>query len=116
MLGLSLLAFGLGFGSSASASDLIEAGRDLHQQNNCYTCHGDVGVSMAPDQFPHLAGQYASYLTHTLKGYRDGSRVNAMMNPLAANLSDREIRALAAFYAAQDGLVTAPTERLLRRP
>lgn len=94
-------------GTSATA-DPVAKGSEIHQDKGCQGCHGAQGVSTAPDQFPHLAGQHASYLEHTLRGYRDGTRSHAVMNQMAAELGDDEIRAVAAFYAAQRGLVTAP--------
>jgi len=103
-------------GAGAAAANPVERGAAVHQERGCNACHGQQGVSTAPDQFPHLAGQHASYVEHTLKGYRDGTRRNAVMNQMAAALSDGEIRVLAAFYAAQDGLVTAPRDRVGPRP
>jgi cytochrome c553 len=106
-LGLLLCLSGTG-----AAANPVERGAAVHQERGCNACHGQHGVSTAPDQFPHLAGQHSSYLEHTLKGYRDGTRRNAVMNQMAAALSDDDIRVLAAFYAAQDGLVTAPRDRV----
>ncbi|WP_211263115.1 c-type cytochrome [Thioalkalivibrio nitratireducens] len=98
----------LGLGSTMAIASPAERGEAVHREKGCDACHGERGASVAPDQFPHLSGQYASYLEHALRGYRDGSRRHAVMNQMAADLSDREIRELAAFYAAQSGLVTAP--------
>lgn len=102
------MALLLGLAGTGVAANPVERGAAVHQEQGCHACHGEVGVSPAPDQFPHLAGQYASYLEHTLRGYRDGTRRHAVMNAMAAALSDEDIRVLAAFYAAQSGLVTAP--------
>jgi len=56
----------------------------------CAACHGQDGNSAVAD-YPKLAGQHASYLASTLKAYRDGVRVNAIMQGLAAALSDEDI-------------------------
>jgi cytochrome c553 len=101
--------------ATGAAADPVERGATVHQERGCNACHGQEGVSTVPDQFPHLAGQHASYLEHALKGYRDGTRSNAVMNPMAAALSDDDIRVLAAFYAAQEGLITAPRDRVIPR-
>lgn len=69
----------------------------------CAACHGGDGRGIAPN-FPVLAGQYASYLVHALKQYRSGERNNALMAPMAANLSDADIEDLAAYYAAMQAL------------
>ena len=39
-----------------------------------------------------------------LRDYRDGRRTNPIMAPMAANLSDQDIKDLAAWYAKQEGL------------
>jgi cytochrome c553 len=65
----------------------------------CVACHGEDGRGIAPN-FPVIAGQYADYLEHALRQYRDGKRDNAVMAPMAANLSDADIADLAAYYAS----------------
>ncbi len=69
----------------------------------CQACHGLDGKSIAPN-YPNLAGQHESYLVKALADYRAGRRTNAIMAPMAANLSDQDIEDLAAWYASQDGL------------
>lgn len=65
----------------------------------CAACHGANGIAIAPT-FPNLAGQSATYLYVQLRAYKDGSRKNAVMKPLATVLSDRDMRDLAAHFAA----------------
>ena len=69
----------------------------------CQACHGLDGKSVAPD-YPNLAGQYASYMEKALRDYRDGRRTNPIMAPMAAGLSDQDIKDLAAWYSKQEGL------------
>lgn len=64
----------------------------------CVACHGTDGISPNP-QWPNLAGQKDQYLISSLKAYRDGDRQNALMSPIAANLSDEDIENLAAYYS-----------------
>jgi cytochrome c553 len=101
----------LGMAGVNLAAGSVDEGETVHNEKGCNACHGERGISTVPDQFPHVAGQYASYLEHALRGYRDGTRRHAVMNPIAAELTDEEIRALSTFYAAQSGLVTAPRMR-----
>ncbi|HYW76245.1 MAG TPA: cytochrome c [Gammaproteobacteria bacterium] len=68
----------------------------------CEGCHGKGGVSTTP-QFPVLAGQYYDYLVHALKAYRSGARKNSIMNGMASNLSDQDIKDLAAYFSSQNG-------------
>jgi len=68
----------------------------------CAACHGAAGISPSPE-FPILAGQHADYLRVALEHYRSGTRSNPIMAAQAKNLSDAELRALAAWFAAQPG-------------
>jgi len=95
-----LAATGLSLSGAAQAGN-PELGRA--KSAACVACHGEDGRGTAPE-FPVLAGQYADYLVHALKQYRSGERENALMAPWAANLSDADIRDLAAYYAAKRGL------------
>ncbi|MEM7400403.1 MAG: cytochrome c [Pseudomonadota bacterium] len=65
----------------------------------CAACHGGEGISPT-GIWPNLAGQKEEYLVAQLKAYRDGTRENAQMSPMAANLSDEDIANLAAYYAS----------------
>jgi cytochrome c553 len=68
----------------------------------CAACHGQDGVSPSPE-FPILAGQHPDYLRFALQEYRSGARANPIMGAQAKNLSDDDIRALSAWFAAQPG-------------
>ena len=74
------------------------------KSQTCAACHGPDGNSTAPD-FPKIAGQHYDYLLKALKDYRSGARKNPIMAPLAANLTQRDIEDLAAYYSSQRGLV-----------
>lgn len=69
----------------------------------CAACHGMDGDGILPE-YPNIGGQYADYLYRTLKAYQSGERANAIMAGQVSRLSDRDLRDLAAYYAAQDGL------------
>jgi cytochrome c553 len=82
---------------SASAAQ-VEAGRA--KAATCVACHGAEGVAGAP-QWPNLAGQHESYLLQALEQYKNGSRVDMVMNPLVTPLDDASLEELAAFFSAQ---------------
>ncbi|MDG4868304.1 c-type cytochrome [Guyparkeria sp. 1SP6A2] len=105
LLGLSFLLGGMQ--AQAQETGSVTAGREASQA--CAACHGAQGNSNNP-AFPSIAGQPSSYLANQLRAYRDSTRENAIMNGQAANLSDREILDLAAFYAAQERKVASPAE------
>ena len=72
-------------------------GAALVAEKGCVACHGEKGGAIAPI-YPHLKGQYETYLRLQLTAYRSGKRVNAIMNGMAADLSDEDIATLAAHY------------------
>ncbi len=72
-------------------------GATLVVEKGCVACHGTDGKAIAPI-YPILDGQYEVYLRKQLAAYRSGKRINAIMNGMAADLTDAEITALAAHY------------------
>ena len=98
-ISLALLLAALPF--TAMAKGDANAGKA--KSITCQACHGLDGKSVAPD-YPNLAGQYASYMEKALRDYRDGRRTNMIMAPMAAGLSDQDIKDLAAWYASREGL------------
>jgi cytochrome c553 len=71
----------------------------------CAACHGADGNSVAAAN-PKIAGQFAEYLHKQLVDYKPQAgkkpaRDNAIMTPMVANLSDDDIKSLAAYYAGQ---------------
>ena len=85
-------------------ADLIARGEQLFRFGDsakgvraCTACHGPTGAGVASAGFPSLKGQWAGYTETQLKAYREGSRANAMMNGVAQNLSDADIRAVSSY-------------------
>jgi cytochrome c553 len=69
----------------------------------CEQCHGPGGIGVG-DHFPPLAGQSAVYISNELHAWQQGSRHNEplqLMQHVAAKLSDEDIAAISAWYAAQ---------------
>ena len=65
----------------------------------CVACHGADGLHLLEDA-PNLAGETNIYIDTQLKAFRNGKRVHEIMTPIAQELSDEEIRAIADWYAA----------------
>ena len=82
----------------------LQAGAKVAQ--TCAACHGVDGNATSP-QFPKLAGQHADYLVKQLhdyrvaKGAKQPARINAIMNGMAATLTDAQIRDVALYYSRQ---------------
>ncbi len=67
----------------------------------CAGCHGVDGNSMVGAN-PRLAGQYESYLYQALQQYKTGKRKDLLMSNMVANLSDQDLKDLAAWFASQE--------------
>ncbi|MEO0364080.1 MAG: c-type cytochrome [Pseudomonadota bacterium] len=102
---------------SETVTSRVKEGKEKSQ--TCAACHGENGVSNNPI-WPNLAGQHKDYLANALGQYRlanatktggENVRKNAVMAGLAAALTDDDIEALAAYFAAQDGLYTPAKAR-----
>jgi len=92
---LSLLAFIMA-GLSASAED----GEKLYIYKFCTTCHGQKGLSVAPN-YPNLAKQNQRYLVNQVKDIIAKKRSNKLTllmteHPVVISVSDEEIAAIAA--------------------
>ena len=64
----------------------------------CFACHGKDGHP-AIKTYPTLAGNHAEYLVAALKGYRDGTRLDPIMVPMAKALNDDDMANIAAYFA-----------------
>jgi cytochrome c553 len=77
--------------------DQVSIGRGATLAQRCAICHGPQGVSDANS--PNLAGQFAAVTYKELNDFKTGARVNAVMSPFAANMSNQDMLDLAAYYA-----------------
>ena len=84
-----------------AAAGNADAGRE--KSVPCKACHGEAGVSVSPD-FPKIAGQHSDYILVALRHYKAGKRKNPIMAGQVANLSEADMRDLAAWYSSQSGL------------
>lgn len=104
-----------------------DQGRVVHQQLFCASCHGDNGQAPTHN-WPHLAGQKASYTAKMLLDYQSRLRLEGrraeLMHDIAVMMTPQQIADVAAFYAAQpaprdDGTPrptgVADAERLVRK-
>lgn len=91
------------------AADTVSAGgstgASLDAANTCTACHGQNGIGVSPT-WPTLAGQHEDYLVHALNQYRNGERSNSVMMPLAAVLTDSDVKLLARYFSRLEGLET----------
>jgi cytochrome c553 len=76
-----------GYGSLAGSTDALA---------RCISCHGADGSGRAAGAFPNLTLQSPQYLYDALKAFSTGQRQSGIMWPIAANLTDEEMRAVAS--------------------
>ena len=67
---------------------------------SCVQCHGSNGAGRPDGPFPNLTMLDATTIKEALLAYADGSRESAYMQPVATQLTDDQINALAAHFAA----------------
>jgi cytochrome c553 len=103
-------------GEVASRSDIVgetaeligiagPVGNDLLA---CGRCHGLKGTGGGAGGFPRLAGQKQDYLYETMKSYAIGNRPSGMMQPVAVELTDEQLRQLASYYAGITAALPPP--------
>lgn len=87
----------LAFVLPASAAD-AEAGRK--KAEICAACHGPGGNSTDPT-VPSLAGQQPLYVYYQLLNFRDERRKDPRMSPVAAGMSDADMKDLGEYFARE---------------
>jgi len=93
ILSLSLVAVaGMAQAGGDAAAGKAKAG-------TCVGCHGKNGISANPI-WPNLAGQKEAYLLKQMKAFKDGTRKDPMMTPMAKPLSDADMANLSAYYSS----------------
>jgi sulfide dehydrogenase cytochrome subunit len=65
---------------------------------SCAECHGGAGEGSAKG--PRIAGQAAAYMTQAMMAYKSGTRSGTDAMAVVNDISDGDIAALAAYYAA----------------
>lgn len=96
---LSIMVALLALGFNAAPAFAGDAAAGKAKSATCAACHGAAGISNN-DIWPNLAGQKEGYLKAQITAFRDGKRVDPMMGPMAAPLSDDDIANLAAYYSS----------------
>ncbi|MFT6775559.1 MAG: cytochrome c553 [Paracoccaceae bacterium] len=73
----------------------------------CAICHGADGLAQTPDA-ANLAGMAPVYLLAQLKAFRSGDRKHDQMSMIAAQMSEQEMKDIAAWYGRMKLTVTIP--------
>jgi cytochrome c553 len=83
---------------AAKKADLAKG--ETTSTNVCAACHTSDGSRGSPAN-PILQGQHPEYLVKQLTEFKAGVRQNAIMNGMAAALTEDDMRNVAAFYAGK---------------
>ncbi len=99
---------------SAAPNELVAAGKKIYEEGlpdhdvpPCASCHGPE--AKGDGQFPRLAGQLPDYILNKLKNWEKERGQNpanpdtsTIMQPIAHNLTEQQIKAVAAYLNHQD--------------
>ena len=84
-------------GSVAHTADPADAVKE--KVATCVGCHGENGISQT-ENIPSLAGQPDQFTQWQLVFFRSGARKNELMQPIAEQVSNEDVRSLGAYYAS----------------
>jgi len=104
MQSLRILALAAGIAAAFGAHAAGDAAAGKNKVFQCQGCHGIADWKTAfPEVYrvPKLGGQKPAYISAALKAYKSGEREFATMRAIAADLSDKDIEDLAAYYGAE---------------
>jgi len=88
----------LGIGVAAAQAQDANLGRNLAA--TCANCHGTNGQARG-DTVGALAGMPADRVVSMFNAFKTGERPATIMHQIAKGYSDDQVRAIAAFFAAQ---------------
>ena len=94
----------------SNSDEALDYGENVYRGGNlktgvaaCTGCHSPSGNGNGPAGYPGLGGQHADYIEKQLLAYRRGERASGgnaiIMQGVAANLSDKEIKAVANYIS-----------------
>ena len=84
----------------AKGETLYTQGAPDRNVPSCLSCHGAAGNSAAAIN-PKLAAQHPEYMHKQLQNFKEKSRNNPIMTPIASALSEQEMRDVGAYLASQ---------------
>ena len=101
-LAIAFVCMSFGLANSAVAADTVVGSADAGATKAavCTACHGVNGNSSNPE-WPSLAGQNAAYVREQLAMFKARKRINEIMYPIVAPMSEQDFADVAVFFAAQ---------------
>jgi cytochrome c553 len=84
-------------GGAGAAEDGKVGAHGRHLAQECTGCHRIDGID---NGIPSIVGWKADTFIATLKFYQNGARTNPVMVSVASSLNDRQLEALATYFAS----------------
>lgn len=85
-----------------TAQQLVNEGASGASLATCAKCHDTASAPPTGGLIPRLGGQSQAYLLRTLNDYRDNHRQSGFMEPVAAEIPEEDMQAVAAWFAGLD--------------
>jgi cytochrome c553 len=89
-----------GHAAEAKPAFVADAAKGQAAAATCLACHTADGSRGAPAN-PIIQGQHPEYIVKQLQEFKSGKRKNAVMAGMVANLSEEDMKHIAAFYASK---------------
>jgi cytochrome c553 len=94
------LMTGAAFAATPAPAFKADPAKGQQLSASCGACHTQDGSRGTPAN-PILAAQHPEYITKQLIEFKSGKRKNAIMQGMAAALSEEDMKHIAAFYASK---------------
>lgn len=85
-----------------SGAELIANGSSASSLATCSKCHDTASNPPASNHVPRLGGQSEAYLRRALADYRANRRQSGFMEPVASEISEKQMEEIAALFARLD--------------
>jgi cytochrome c553 len=94
----NLAAFYESLPAVTSGGEPVLAKAGQTKASMCLGCHGPAAKGNG--QIPRLAGQHPGYIERQLNYFKTGTRTSMQMQAIAANLTEADIKELAAYFGS----------------
>lgn len=97
----------------AAGKTLYENGDQARELGACIGCHGKEGHSNVLI-YPNLFKQHPEYIEKQLHAFKDGSRVDVVMNKFASVLTEEEIKNIGAYFADPQAMASIKAKHIVQ--
>ncbi len=98
---------------AAAGKTLYENGDESRELGACIGCHGKEGHSEVLI-YPNLFKQHPEYIEKQLRAFKDGSRIDVVMNKFAGVLTEEEIKNIGAYFANPEAMASIKAKHVAK--